>query len=110
MTKPAINIAADSVESWLGEHANTALPGGAVPWLQTQRSAALARFEQVGLPGVRDEQWRYTNLRALKSQLYTLTTADPSVDVSLPAGNGNRLVFVDGHYRADLSSIGASAW
>ncbi|MEM7358042.1 MAG: Fe-S cluster assembly protein SufD [Pseudomonadota bacterium] len=109
MVNSAINIAADSVDSWLGEHANTALPGGGVPWLQAQRSAALAQFEQVGLPGVRDEQWRYTNLRALKSKLYTLNTANPGQDVSLPDSEANRLVFVDGHYRADLSSPGTVA-
>lgn len=105
MGNAAINIAADSVESWLGEHANTALPGSAVPWLQTLRQQALATFEKVGLPGVRDEQWRYTNLRALKSNVYSLNAADPGQQISLPDSNASRLVFVDGYYRADLSSF-----
>ena len=36
------------------------LPEGAV-WANDARSAALARFRQMGLPGPRDEYWRFTN-------------------------------------------------
>ena len=66
-------ISANENQSWVNAHADVALTGGDVAWLNEQRAAALCRFEEVGLPGVRDEDWRYTNLRALKSNDYALS-------------------------------------
>jgi len=37
------------------------------PWLTRMRAAARARFEAIGLPGPRDEDWRQTNVRPLAS-------------------------------------------
>lgn len=96
-------IAANENSSWLEHHANTALVGADLPWLVSQRTAALAHFEQVGLPGVRDEQWRYTNLRALKSNAYSLSVPS-ALTLELPASDNPRLVFVDGHLDAAAST------
>lgn len=98
-------IAADQNNSWLEHHQTTALIGADLPWMVTQRKAALSHFEQVGLPGVRDEQWRYTNLRALKSKAYSLSVPS-ALNVELPTSNNPRLVFVDGHL--DVPSSTAS--
>ena len=70
-------ITANENQSWVTAHADVALTGANVAWLNHQRKSALAQFESVGLPGVRDEDWRYTNLRALKSNAYALSAASP---------------------------------
>ncbi len=89
-------ITANENQSWVNAHAGVALPGADVAWLNEQRAAALAQFEKVGLPGVRDEDWRYTNLRALKSNDYALNSASV-LNVELAETTNPRLVFVDGH-------------
>jgi Fe-S cluster assembly protein SufD len=81
------------------------LPGEAAP-----REAAAAVLRHLGLPGVRDEAWKYTSLRALSEVRFheALTqTGDHPAPLALPAlgalRDAPRLVFVDGRYRADLS-------
>lgn len=88
-------ITANETQSWLSSHGELLLPGSELAWLSSQRSAALAHFESVGLPGVRDEDWRYTNLRALKSHDYQLT-CESSLSIDLAPTDNPRLVFVDG--------------
>jgi Fe-S cluster assembly protein SufD len=100
-----MSINAAETQSWLAEHPRLTMPGESLPWLKQKRQDALAHFERVGLPGVRDEKWRYTNLRALKSNAYLPTTADSNKSVQLDDCNHQRLVFVDGFYRSDLSDV-----
>lgn len=90
-------IAADQAQSWVDNWANKQANATFtdVPWLNNLRENALALFEASGLPGVRDEEWRYTNLRALKSASFAVTTPN-SIATELVATNNPRLVFVDG--------------
>ena len=85
------------------------LPGQGVGWLDALRSRAIERFGEAGFPTPRDEMWKFTNLRPLTRQTFTLAPRrENSVtleDLSphLPDGLAcYRMVFVDGHYRADL--------
>lgn len=96
-------IAADQNTSWLEHHESALLPGADLPWLISQRKAALAHFEQVGLPGVRDEQWRYTSLRALKNNAYSLSQPS-TLNKALAPSENPRLVFVDGHLDNNAST------
>ena len=89
------------------------LPGQGVGWLDALRSRAIERFGEAGFPTPRDEMWKFTNLRPLTRQTFTLAPRrENSVtleDLSphLPDGLAcYRMVFVDGHYRADLSNFG----
>ena len=98
-----MSISAEQTQSWLDKHSDTSFSGQNLDWLNQQRQQALQHFEKVGLPGVRDEQWRYTNLRALKSNVYSLS-APSAVKTNLPADLATiqhpRLVFIDGHFCA----------
>ena len=80
------------------------LPGDAA-----QRDAGAAAFRASGLPGVRDEAWHYTSLRALVETRFAepLTpVADCAVLMArLPQIDAPRLVFVDGRFRDDLSLV-----
>lgn len=86
------------------------LPGAALSWVRDLREQGRERFAAIGLPNVRNETWRYTNLRDLgKLSFHPADSADSGTrfDV-LPSvrteGHGPRLVFVDGRFRAALSS------
>ncbi len=78
-------------------------------WLAKTRQQALDRFLELGLPTTRAEEWRYTNISKI-AELAPLPVAEHDArsvairSTSLPKGAGQRLVFVDGHYRADLST------
>ena len=78
-----------------------------VPWLELVRSSAIERFEQLGFPTVRDEDWKYTNLATLaKESFVPATTGTESVDVNgfaYPETEGAHLVVVNGFLREDLS-------
>jgi len=96
-------ISAKENQSWLDAHENTTLLGEGSEWLTQLREDALERFEKVGLPGVRDEDWRYTNLTALKNMDYSLSVPT-SLNYDLAPANSPRLVFVDGHLDPQAST------
>ncbi|GAB4369397.1 MAG: Fe-S cluster assembly protein SufD [Kiloniellaceae bacterium] len=88
-----------------------ALPGQDLPWLSRLRESAFADFAAKGLPTPRAESWKYTSLRPLEKVAFGAAGAPRaciSIDRApslLPAASDHhRLVFVDGHYRADLST------
>jgi Fe-S cluster assembly protein SufD len=77
-------------------------PGDA---LDARRDAAMQRLLELGLPTLRDESWRYTNLRAVQAQRYAAAEpAGPAVTSPDPAAaawltDGGRIpavVLVDG--------------
>ena len=79
-------------------------------WLADARRAAADALAREGLPGARNEAWKYTSLRALEQS--RPTTRQRSGDArssthrcSRCRSTRPRLVFVNGVYRADLSRI-----
>lgn len=87
--------------------AQVTLPGSGESWLDSYRSTAADQFAEVGLPTVRDEEWRYTDIRKIKRNKYSLAAAVPDVSnvlAKLPDYGLNRLVLVNGYY-APASSI-----
>jgi len=98
-----------TVDSWVSQHADQPLIGNSLDWLDAARNKAIADYQQVGLPGIRDEQWRYTNLRAIKAKEFTPGVQD-KVDpeaINLPQTDNPRLVFVNGFFSSDLSDLDA---
>jgi Fe-S cluster assembly protein SufD len=84
-------------------------PGREPPWLAEARRTALGRFEALGLPTTRHEDWRFTSLAGLAPlELGRGGPEGASGAAALLAGgappDGARLVFVNGRFRADLSS------
>jgi Fe-S cluster assembly protein SufD len=72
------------------------------------RAAAAASFEKSGLPGVRDEAWKYTSLRPVADAGFhePLTLLEDCADLLAlaPSLDAPRLVFCGGRFRADLST------
>ncbi len=76
------------------------------------REQAAHAFAASGLPGPRDEAWKYTSLRPLaearfQEPLIALADCDRLL-ARLPDIDAPRLVFVDGRRRADLSAAPAN--
>ena len=81
-------------------------------WLRRAREDAFAQFERAGFPTVREEDWKYTNAAPIARAAFT-----PAVQASAHSLNGNfnrftvaeardsRLVFVNGIFQRELSSI-----
>ena len=76
------------------------------------RQAALDRFIKLGFPTMRHEVWRFTNTTRIAETTFQLAAQDGSaVDPTLLAfmaaqtldGDWPRLVFVNGHFCAELS-------
>jgi Fe-S cluster assembly protein SufD len=89
-------------------------PGRDLGWLRKLREDAFARFCEVGFPTTHDEDWRFTNVSAIAKTSFRLATGDKKLSKSdleayeLP-GSACRLVFVDGQFNQELSSLGNHA-
>ncbi len=74
------------------------------------RQQALERFEALGFPTTRHEEWKYSNVKNLVNQAFDFnaktdfTAADLEL-MPIPNLEGNILYFINGVYNAQLSSI-----
>jgi len=78
-----------------------------VAWLELVRSSAMDRFEQLGFPSVREEDWKYTNLATLAKEEFVPVTSgarEAREIESYPETAEAHLVVVDGFLREDLST------
>lgn len=89
---------------------------GLIPNLDKMRSSAMQHLLATGLPEVKSELWRYSNIHKITDVAYSLANADDvnSADNSSDTLNvkslassvedvAARFVFVDGRYHEDLS-------
>ncbi len=83
-------------------------------WLMPVREEAIARFAELGIPDLKDEEWRNTNLAPLSKAAFS-----PSTVLELSSGQAKeleryrvdsnavaQLVFYNGCYQAAHSTIG----
>ena len=76
------------------------------------RTKAMARFAQLGFPTLRHEDWRYTNVARIAKTAFR-SAGDCRVDLgeqaiaveTFPEAQFHRLVFVNGFFASDLSSL-----
>ena len=91
------------------------LNGASATPLHQIRRSAIEQFGALGFPTTRDEEWRYTNIAPITRTDFTpvlepdLNGVTPSVlePFTFPELECVQLVFVDGHYAAELSTLGA---
>jgi Fe-S cluster assembly protein SufD len=87
---------------------NPALPEDA---LSEQRQRARAALRASGLPGARDEAWRYTPLRLLSQRSYAAIDTEagqralPAELAAIVQAAPLRLVFVNAEFRQELSTL-----
>ncbi len=96
------------------EHADK-LPGAGKARVEAVRERALSQFEANGIPTVKLEDWKYTDVRTLHELNYVALDesdmSDPDIrqlsDLPLPNFTPHVAVFVDGEYCAHLSNTNA---
>ena len=87
------------------------------PWLFPLRKAGISHFAQMGFPTLRDEDWRFTNIASIAKLPFKPILAPSQNGITsqeiaempfgaLPAA---RLVFVNGHFNAALSSSSSAS-
>jgi len=81
-------------------------------WFDRLRENAMARFDEVGMPSVEQEDWKYTNLTALgRIDFDPVITSTPTISrdsvdrFSYPESVNSTLVLVNGILHRDLSSL-----
>lgn len=87
----------------------SAAPESLTGQFETLRRRAKERYAALGLPTTKDEEWRFTSLRELSEIEWDFNPKHVSVareDIPPVAlGEGNRLVFVNGHFDSALSDV-----
>jgi Fe-S cluster assembly protein SufD len=85
----------------LAAHVEGILPG-------EERLRALDRFLGLGFPSPRMEEWRYTNVSAIAAAEWELpaTSGRFAAEAAAFSFDGDRLVFVDGVFQPEMSSLG----
>jgi Fe-S cluster assembly protein SufD len=84
-------------------------------WLFPLRKAGIACFAEQGFPTLKDEDWRFTNVAPIAKLPFNpmLDSSRDKASSEIVARSvfsklaGNRLVFVNGHFAAELSAVGA---
>ena len=74
------------------------------------RQQALERFDKLGFPTIRHEEWKYSNVKNLVNQAFefnavTNFSAKDLEEMSIPNLEGNILYFINGIYNTELSTI-----
>lgn len=81
-------------------------------WLASLRRAAIARFDEAGFPTTRNEAWKYTDVSPILKVPFANATGSIGKlsfagfeGLRAPEAEGACLVFVDGVYHRELSSM-----
>ena len=90
------------------------LAGHGTDWLERRRKDALRRFKERGVPTLRQEDWKYTDIRPLISHEYDVRglagvgqdTASHAETTAIDGLDAIRLAVVDGRFDAERSDIG----
>lgn len=88
---------------------------GGPPWICQLREVAMRRFEELGFPTTRQEEWKYTNTAPIAKTNFVFSPA-PRIGLAeqrlIPfvskETEGVRLVFVNGHFSQALSALPSS--
>ncbi len=96
---------------YLAEHARFLRGRGeaAPAWLQALREKARVRFEGLGFPTTRQEEWRFTNVAPIAGTPFTLAEGTPTNASSLVTRTGIagaiRVVLLNGRFSPELSQL-----
>jgi len=99
-----------AIDHFLSEHAR--FQNDSTAWLNQQRQTAIDVVGENGFPSTRHEAWKYTDVRSLLKRNFSVADETSSATLSETQLNEVRytglacheLIFVNGHFSADLSS------
>ncbi|HET9645477.1 MAG TPA: Fe-S cluster assembly protein SufD [Burkholderiaceae bacterium] len=88
------------------------LVGASLPWLRRMRARSFERFAELGLPTLRDEDWKYTSVASLEKHAFKYVpesidgVSANEVD-KFALATSHLLVFVNGRHAPELSRLGS---
>lgn len=89
--------------------ASKILGEGNPAWLASLRQESLERFIALGVPTVKDEEWKYTNLAPLRQHTFGLPSQNKLIELAefqkYTSEDTILIVFVNGHFAHDLSKL-----
>jgi Fe-S cluster assembly protein SufD len=101
---------AESHDTYRAEYGRftTGRGASAPPWLRELRERAVSRFNALGFPTVRHEEWRYTNVAPVANTAFRLaekapTNARECVERVTLSAAAARVVILNGRYSPELS-------
>ncbi len=118
MMTPELITAAGSYEEAFRQ-ATQGRSAGEPAWLQSLRQNSFEQFAQAGFPSVKQEDWKYTNVSSIAKANFAPVLKSNGTGLSKGEDRGalepfiyeeareSRLVFVNGMFRAELSSRSA---
>lgn len=100
-----------AVEHYLTEQARLA-PESGPSWLRQQRQAAAETFSRLGFPTLRNEDWKYTDVRPITKRSFRVTQ-DPAPEpdsgrldaLRFPELDCHELIFINGRHAARSSRL-----
>jgi len=82
-------------------------------WLEELRNTAMDRFNLVGFPGHKEEEWRFTNVDPISKTHFNLAApvtnpaeVEAATAFSFGRSAATELIFINGHYVHQLSRLG----
>lgn len=97
MTKQLIEAYASQAESLHGILAG----------MDDIRTSAMSSFQEQGFPGTKNEEWRYSDMRAFHKKHFDLVSGKSGIAIPEPLGDCcARFVFINGRYDEESSDIG----
>ena len=92
------------------EEITKSLRGDQMPdWFNDSRARGLSRFNELGIPTVRDEDWKYTNLLPLSKNPFEITRENTLIErealENYCNGNEVNIVLINGVFSAELSRL-----
>lgn len=102
----------ESLSALLSSRSELGLPGGEVPWLSDIRQQGAEAFLSLGLPSVRHEDWKYTNIKPIVKRTFSIpekggsSLSDEQLDgLSILGLIAHRIVFIDGYFSESDSNL-----
>jgi Fe-S cluster assembly protein SufD len=85
------------------------IPAHAPGWLEELRARGMSRFRDLGLPSVKEEDWKYTDISALTEQRYVLAQSPHLIErdalTDYLGADEISVVFVNGLFSQEFSRL-----
>lgn len=100
----------EQLEQLLDARSRLDLPGVGVDWIDAIRSENARRFQELGLPTLRDEDWKYTSIKPIARKAFVPAAGGGKLSgkdlgaFDIPGLDAHRVVLVDGYFAPSLSN------